>query len=204
MYEKYTKRILDLTCALLLCIVIAPFAVIVAVAIKIDSPGPIIFRQKRYGRNGHPFTVLKFRTMSIDAPSDSPTNSLFNAYMHITRVGRVMRKLSIDELPQLINVLRGEMSIVGPRPVVLGETDLIAKRKENSSYALAPGITGWAQVNGRDELRIHEKAKMDGEYADDFGIVMDIKCLALTLWAVLSIKGHREGMVEIESGNVAE
>jgi O-antigen biosynthesis protein WbqP len=202
MYQKYIKQILDSLFAIILLVLTAPLVIASALAVKLDSPGPIIFRQKRYGKNGRVFNVYKFRTMSLDAPHDSPTNSLQDPHIHITRTGRIMRKLSLDELPQLVNVLRGEMSIVGPRPVILKEASLIAERKKNGAHSLKPGITGWAQVNGRDELRMEEKARMDGEYADNIGFRIDARCIALTLWAVLSIKGHREGIVEAEEVNV--
>lgn len=139
--------------------------------------------------------------MKTTAPSEMPTNNLLNAEDHITRFGKIMRKLSLDEIPQLINVLRGEMSIVGPRPVILKEIDLISLRQKYKANSCKPGITGWAQVNGRDELRITEKAKMDGEYARNRGPWMDLKCVFLTIYAVASVKGHREGaygITEIE------
>lgn len=152
-----------------------------------------MFKHKRFGQNKQPFTIYKFRTMKTSAPKNIPTNSLVNAEDHITRFGRIMRKLSLDEIPQLINVIRGEMSIVGPRPVILRETDLIALRQKYKANSCKPGITGWAQVNGRDELRIAEKAKMDGEYARNLGPRMDLKCLLMTIHAVIAVKGHREG-----------
>lgn len=131
--------------------------------------------------------------MKTSAPSEMPTNSLLNAEAHITRFGRTMRKLSLDEIPQLINVVRGEMSLVGPRPVILKETDLILLRQKYGANSCKPGITGWAQVNGRDEVRIVEKAKMDGEYVKKLGPIMDLRCILLTIHAVLSLKGHKEG-----------
>lgn len=131
--------------------------------------------------------------MKATAPKSIPTNDFRDANMYITRSGKILRKLSIDEMPQLLNVLRGEMSIVGPRPLVLTEAQLFKEREKYGANALRPGITGWAQVNGRDELRLKKKAKMDGEYSKNFGFAMDVKCVALTAWAVLSVKGHKEG-----------
>ena len=157
---------------LLMILLILPICLI-AIWVKLDSKGTVIFKQKRVGKNLKPFMVYKFRTMTTDAPKNCPTNSLNNALLYITRSGKIMRKLSVDELPQLINVLKGEMSIIGPRPVILFETDLLSEREKYNANNCRPGITGWAQVNGRDELRTIEKAKMDGEYVNNFGIVMD-------------------------------
>lgn len=193
MYQDYTKRLLDLTFAAIAIVIASPIAAVVAIAIKVESPGPIIFKQKRYGKNRKVFTIYKFRTMYIDAPSNHPTNNLSNPEIYITKIGKIMRKLSIDELPQLINVIKGDMSIVGPRPVILKETNLIAEREKYGANACKPGITGWAQVNGRDELRVKAKAKMDGEYVKRLSFLTDAKCVALTFWAVFSVKGHREG-----------
>lgn len=192
-YRFFIKRLFDvLFSTVLLILLAAPFALI-ALWVKYDSKGPVLFKHIRAGKDLKPFTVYKFRSMSIDAPKYQATNDLLNAGSYITFSGRIMRKLSIDELPQLINVLKGDMSIVGPRPVILNETKLLAERKKYDASSCKPGITGWAQVNGRDELRIEEKAKMDGFYVENFGITMDLKCLALTLMAVLSMKGHKEG-----------
>lgn len=193
MYRAFVKRPLDLLFAAILLALLAIPLALVALWIKFDSPGPIFFRHKRAGKNLVPFTVYKFRTMVTHAPANAPTNELRNANTYITRSGRILRKLSIDELPQLINVLKGEMSLVGPRPVVLSETELFKAREKYGANACVPGITGWAQVNGRDELRIEKKAEMDGEYFKNLGLVMDLKCILKTVWAVLLVKGHREG-----------
>lgn len=192
MYRDYTKRLLDLTFATITIVIASPVAAVVAIAIKTESPGPVIFRQKRYGKDQKVFTIYKFRTMYIEAPSDHPTNDLSNPKAYITKSGRIMRKLSIDELPQLINVLKGDMSIVGPRPVILKETNLIAEREKYGANACKPGITGWAQVNGRDELNAKQKAKMDGVYTEQLGFSMDLKCTVLSFWTVASRNGHRE------------
>lgn len=193
MYQDYIKSFLDLCLALAALFLALPFIVIIVLIIKIEDGGPAVFKQKRFGQNRQHFTVYKFRTMKTSAPSEMPTNNLLNAEDHITRFGRIMRKLSLDEIPQLINVIRGEMSLVGPRPVILKETELISLRQKYNANSCKPGITGWAQVNGRDEVRMAEKAKMDGEYVRNLGPLMDLKCIFMTIHAVLSIKGHREG-----------
>lgn len=193
MYCLFFKRLLDIVLSLTALIALLGPLTLVAIFIKLDSRGPVFFRQTRAGKNLVPFRVYKFRTMKTSAPKNSPTNSFKDANMYITRVGKVLRKLSIDELPQLLNVLRGEMSIVGPRPVIVTETNLLRAREKYNANVLVPGITGWAQVNGRDELSVSKKAKMDGEYAQSIGIMMDIKCLLMTIWAVLAVKGHKEG-----------
>ena len=193
MYQQFGKRTLDLTVATTaLVILVLPMA-IVAVWVMVDSRGPILFKQLRSGRNRTPFLVYKFRTMSIDAPKNAPTNELKDAASFITRSGKIMRKLSLDELPQLFNVVKGEMSLVGPRPVVLNETNLLELRAAVAANDVKPGITGWAQVNGRDELNDIIKSRMDGEYVANFGFKMDVKCLVYTFAAVLSLKGQREG-----------
>lgn len=176
----------------MLLLLAAPL-LLISIWIKLDSKGPVIFKQKRAGKNLKPFVVYKFRSMSVRAPKYQATNDMLDAGRYITFAGKIMRKLSIDELPQLINVIKGEMSIVGPRPVILKETDLLSEREKYNANACKPGITGWAQVNGRDELRVKEKAEMDGYYVRNFGIIMDIKCLTMTLMAVLSMYGYREG-----------
>jgi len=192
-YKKFLKRFFDIVFSVIMLIILAIPFVMIAAWIKIDSKGPILFKHTRSGKNRQPFTVYKFRSMSTDAPKYQATNTFLDAGSFITFSGRIMRRLSIDELPQLVNVLKGEMSIVGPRPVILAEKELLLEREKYQANSYKPGITGWAQVNGRDELRIDEKAKMDGYYAEHFGLVMDIKCLFRTLTAVLSMNGYREG-----------
>jgi O-antigen biosynthesis protein WbqP len=193
MYRNYLKRAFDLLSAILLILILSIPFIMIAIWIKLDSRGPVFFKHKRAGKDLKPFTVYKFRTMKTEAPRDVATRNLRDSAMYITRSGKILRKLSVDELPQLLNVLRGEMSMVGPRPVVLQEEDLFVEREKYGANACIPGITGWAQVNGRDEVRVAEKAKMDGEYVDNFGFIMDVKCLLMTVAAVLSIRGHREG-----------
>ena len=193
MYKRFGKRTLDIVLALgALAVFIVPMG-IVALWVKLDSKGPALFKQPRSGKDRVPFEVYKFRTMSTDAPSDMPTSAFKDAGAHITRSGKIMRKLSLDELPQLFNVLQGHMSIVGPRPVVLKETNLLDFRQPLGANGVKPGITGWAQVNGRDELNDIIKARMDGQYVEAFGFKMDLKCLVYTFAAVLSLKGHKEG-----------
>ena len=193
MYQQFGKRTVDLTIASVALIILALPMIVVALWVKLDSKGPILFKQLRSGRNRVPFTVYKFRTMSTDAPSDAPTNEFKNAGSFITGSGKIMRKLSLDELPQLFNVVKGDMSIVGPRPVVLKEKNLLKLRATVGANAVKPGITGWAQVNGRDELNDIIKSRMDGEYVANQGFAMDVKCLLYTFAAVLSLKGHKEG-----------
>jgi O-antigen biosynthesis protein WbqP len=198
MYRNYIKRLLDIISSTVLLILLVPLFIAVAIWIKLDSRGPVFFKQKRGGKNLVPFKVYKFRTMRTEAPRNTPTSMLRDSNLYITKSGRIMRKLSIDELPQLINVWLGEMSIVGPRPVVMGEEELFVAREKYGANTCVPGITGWAQVNGRDEVRIAEKARMDGVYAKNLSFFMDVKCVLLTVATVMSIKGHKEGH-EIES-----
>ena len=191
----YAKRAADFSVAIISLCLLAVLFVVVAILIKVDSKGPIFFKQLRFGKDKKPFTIYKFRTMTTDAPKNAATRELQDAASYITKVGKVMRKLSIDELPQLLNILKGEMSVVGPRPVILAETDLITERTKYGANALTPGITGWAQANGRDEIDIYTKARMDGDYASEFGLVMDIRCLFKTVETILFAKGYQEGAV---------
>lgn len=193
MYVKYGKRMLDITVALTSLLVLSLPMLILALCIKIDSRGPAVFKQKRYGKNHTPFTIYKFRTMISDAPKNKATKDLSNSDLYITRSGRVMRKYSLDELPQIFNVLLGNMSIVGPRPVILSELDLIKLRSANKSDQLKPGLTGWAQTNGRDLLNIEDKAHLDGEYYKKISFKMDIYCILKTLEVIISTKGYKEG-----------
>lgn len=198
MYKRYGKRILDLTLASIGAIIIFAPMLFVALAIKLDSKGSIFFRQPRYGKGKKPFVVYKLRTLTARASNDPATNSrATNSFRdsdaHITRVGKILRKLSIDELPQIINVLRGEMSIVGPRPVVLAEKELIRQRAKHRANSVKPGITGWAQVNGRDELDYLQKAELDGWYVKNLSFKTDVKCILKTFYVALSLDGHAEG-----------
>lgn len=201
MYQQFGKRTLDIIIATVaLGIFLVPMLLVV-LWVKLDSRGPALFKQMRSGKNRVPFEVYKFRTMSTDAPSDAPTNAFKDAGSFITRSGKIMRKLSLDELPQLFNVIKGDMSIVGPRPVVLKEKHLLTLRQPLGANGVKPGITGWAQVNGRDELNDIIKSRMDGEYVTKLSFKTDVKCLMYTFAAVLSLKGHKEGH-EIDAGEM--
>lgn len=187
------KRCLDFILALVALVLFWWVLLILCIAIKIDSPGPILFKQKRVGLHKAHFNILKFRTMRIDTPKDMPTHMLSNPDQYITKVGKFLRKSSLDELPQILNILKGEMSIVGPRPALWNQYDLIEERDKYGANDVLPGLTGWAQINGRDELEIPVKAKLDGEYVEKFGLAMDIKCFFGTITAVLFHKGVVEG-----------
>lgn len=204
MYPRCIKRLLDFLLALLGLIVLFPFLAMLVLAIKIGSPGPVFFRQKRVGRGKTYFTIYKFRTMRADAPSDTPTHLLRNAPEYITPVGRFMRKASLDELPQLVNILLGHMAIIGPRPALWNQDDLIAERDKYRGVNgwtpndLRPGLTGWAQINGRDELPIAVKARLDGEYARRMSFLFDVRCFFGTFFYVLKRGGIVEGAVASE------
>lgn len=197
----HIKRILDFTLALICLVLLCPVFILLLILIKIDSKGPIFFRQKRVGKDKSIFKIIKFRTMRIDTPHDTPTHLLKEPDQYITRLGAFLRRSSLDELPQLINILLGDMSFVSPRPALWNQYDLIAERdKYVGRYGLTPnqirpGLTGWAQINGRDELHIAEKAKYDGEYVAKMSIGFDLKCLCLTVLKVVK----REGIVEGET-----
>ena len=198
MYQV-VKRILDRILALLGLIILLPLFLGLMIAVKADSPGPVFFRQKRVGIRKSHFNILKFRTMRIDTPKDTPTHLLENPEQYITKVGKFLRKTSLDELPQIINILKGDMAIVGPRPALWNQYDLIAERDKYGANDILPGLTGWAQINGRDELEIPVKAKFDGEYTaaiNKGGIsafYMDMKCLFGTVACVLKSDGVVEG-----------
>lgn len=193
MYQRLIKRALDIILSLCAIIVLSVPMLALAAWIKLDSPGPVLFTQKRIGRNKTYFNILKFRTMRIDAPHDMPTHLLQNPDAYITRSGRFLRKTSLDELPQIFNILLGEMSIVGPRPALWNQDDLIAQRDLYGANDITPGLTGWAQVNGRDELEIDEKARYDGEYTRNITFKMDVTCFVMTFVNVLKSKGVVEG-----------
>ena len=168
----FIKRTIDIVMAFLGIVILFPIFLIISIAIKIDSDGPIIFSQKRSGKDKKYFKIYKFRTMNISAPTNVATRDLEDSHIYITKFGRLLRKTSLDELPQLINILKGEMSIIGPRPVILEESDLIIERDKYGANSVKPGLTGWAQVNGRDKLDNKTKAMYDGEYVENFGFVM--------------------------------
>ncbi|MGN0428108.1 MAG: sugar transferase [Agathobacter sp.] len=187
------KRAIDFLLSLIALILFSWLFLILCIAIKADSKGPILFKQKRVGIHKSHFNILKFRTMRIDTPKDMPTHMLENPDQYITRVGKFLRKSSLDELPQVLNILAGQMSIVGPRPALWNQFDLIEERDKYGANDVVPGMTGWAQVNGRDELEIPVKAKLDGYYVEHFGLAMDIKCFFKTITAVLKHDGVVEG-----------
>ena len=200
MYREYGKRIEDVSIALAALVILGLPMLLVAAAIRLTSKGPALFRQKRFGKDKQLFTVYKFRTMSTKAPKNMPTNSFTNADSYITPLGGVLRKLSIDELPQLLNVIKGEMSIVGPRPVIKTEKKLIDLRQKYQANSVKPGITGWAQVNGRDDLDDQRKAEMDGEYVQRLSFLTDVKIMIKTIGAVLMMSGHTEGSERTVTG----
>ena len=189
----YIKRGADVVLSLLALICLSPVYLIVALAVKISSPGPVLFRQQRVGRGGRLFTIYKFRTMRTDTPRDTATHLLQDPSRYITRVGAFLRRSSLDELPQFFNVLKGDMSIVGPRPALYNQDDLIAAREKAGVDAVRPGITGLAQINGRDELPIPVKVRYDREYVENLSLKMDARCFFGTIWSVLRAEGVREG-----------
>lgn len=184
---------MDIILSLLGLILLSPVFLILIIAIKLDSKGPVLFKQKRVGIHKSHFNILKFRTMRIDTPKDTPTHLLENPEKWITRVGKFLRKTSLDELPQIINILKGEMSIIGPRPALWNQYDLIEERDKYGANDVRPGLTGWAQINGRDELPIEVKAKLDGEYVQKLSFWMDVKCFFATIISVLKSDGVVEG-----------
>ena len=189
---RYFKRVIGFVISLIGFIVLIPVYLILIVCIKLDSKGPILFKQRRIGLHKKEFNILKFRTMKIDTPKDTPTHLLENPDMYITKVGKFLRKTSLDELPQIINIIKGDMCIVGPRPALWNQYDLIEERDKYGANDIVPGLTGWAQINGRDELPIDVKAKLDGEYVKRCSFGFDVKCFFLTFVKVLK----RDGVVE--------
>ena len=192
MYARCIKRPLDLILSLLALIVLSPVFLGIAVWIKLDSKGPVFFRQKRVGKGKKLFSIYKFRSMRIDTPHDTPTHMMKNPNSYITKCGAFLRKTSLDELPQLLNIIIGDMSIVGPRPALFNQDDLIAERDKWHANDVRPGLTGWAQINGRDRLSIPKNAKFDGEYASNITFKFDLRCIFGTFSYVL----HQRGIVE--------
>jgi O-antigen biosynthesis protein WbqP len=190
------KRFFDIILSLVAIIVFSWLLIIIAIAIVVEDKGNILFKQKRIGKNKKEFYIYKFRTMKVSTPKDVPTHLLDNPDSYITKIGGFLRKTSLDELPQLFNILKGDMSIVGPRPALWNQFDLIDLRDKNGSNSVRPGLTGWAQVNGRDELPIDVKAGFDGEYIKKMSIVFDIKIILMTVVSVFTSKGVREGRNE--------
>ena len=195
---RYIKRIIDILLSGLAIIILSPLLLILCIAIKLDSPGPIFFTQKRVGIHKTYFQIYKFRTMRTDTPKDMPTHMLANPEQYITETGRFLRKTSLDELPQIFNIFKGDMSIVGPRPALWNQDDLVAERDKYGANDVTPGLTGWAQINGRDELEIPVKAKLDGEYVKKYGFTMDVRCFFGTFLSVL----RQDGVVEGGTGSM--
>ena len=187
------KRVLDIILSVIGIVVLSPLLIIISICIKLTSKGPVFFKQRRIGKNKIEFTIYKFRTMRSDTPHNMPTHMLKNANSYITKVGAVLRKTSLDELPQLFNIVKGDMSIIGPRPALWNQEDLINEREKYSANDIRPGLTGWAQVNGRDELEIHVKAKYDGEYVDKISFLFDLKIFFKTIINVFKHDGIVEG-----------
>lgn len=193
LYKNYLKRPIDFLMSIAGIIVLSPVFLIICLAIKLDSKGPIIFKQKRVGKNKKHFNIYKFRTMKIDTPKEMPTHMLDNPDFFITKVGKFLRKTSLDELPQLFNILKGDMAVIGPRPALWNQYDLIEERDRYRANDIRPGLTGLAQISGRDELEIPIKAKLDGEYTSKISFIMDVKCFVGTIISVTKSDGVVEG-----------
>lgn len=195
---KFFKRTLDIVLSFLGMIVLSPFFLLLVLAIKLDSKGPVLFKQKRVGLHKKHFYILKFRTMRIDTPKDTPTHLLKNPEQWITKVGKFLRKTSLDELPQIWNIFVGDMSIIGPRPALWNQYDLIEERDRYGANDVLPGLTGWAQIHGRDELPIAKKAELDGYYVQHLSFLLDVRCFFGTIKSVVK----SEGVVEGGTGNM--
>lgn len=193
LYKDGLKRIIDFILSLMGIVVLSPVLLLLCLAIKLDSKGPIIFKQKRVGKNKTHFNIYKFRTMKIDTPKEMPTHLLADPDFYITKVGKFLRKTSLDELPQLFNIIKGDMAVIGPRPALWNQYDLIEERDEYGANDIRPGLTGLAQISGRDELEIPIKAKLDGKYTDNISLRMDIKCFLGTITSVFKSDGVVEG-----------
>ncbi|WP_367885020.1 sugar transferase [Enterococcus faecium] len=193
MYKDGLKRGIDFLLSLVGIIVLSPILLILCIAIKIDSKGPVIFKQKRVGKNKSHFYIYKFRTMKVDTPQETPTHLLSNPDFFITRVGKFLRKTSLDELPQLFNILKGDMAVIGPRPALWNQYDLIEERDKYHANDIRPGLTGLAQISGRDELEIDYKARLDGQYTANITPIMDLKCFFETIISVFKSDGVVEG-----------
>ena len=193
MYQRFFKRLLDVILSGCAVVILSPLLLIIAIAIKIDDPGPVLFRQKRVGIHKTLFSIMKFRTMRMDTPKDTPTHLLENPEQYITRVGKFLRKSSLDELPQIFQIFTGKMSVIGPRPALWNQVDLIEERDKYGANDVRPGLTGWAQINGRDSLPIDVKARFDGEYVQKISFLFDCRCFFGTISAVLKHEGVVEG-----------
>ncbi len=193
MYQRFVKRALDILGSGVALVVFSPLWLLLALAVKLGSQGPVFFRQRRVGKGKRFFTIYKFRSLRTDTPADVPTHLLPEAMQYITPVGRLLRKTSLDELPQLYNILKGDMSFIGPRPALWNQDDLIEMRDRYGANDVLPGLSGWAQVNGRDSLDLDTKALRDGEYAQNLGFALDAKCFFLTILKVFNGEGIAEG-----------
>lgn len=193
MYKKFFKRLIDIIFSLLGILLFAPILILISIFIKIDSKGKIFFKQKRIGRYKKEFEIYKFRTMKNSTPKDTPTHLFENPDQYITKAGRILRKTSLDELPQIFNILRGDMSIIGPRPALWNQYDLTKLRDLIDVHEVRPGLTGWAQINGRDELNNLEKAKLDAYYVKNMSLYFDVQCFFKTILYVLKEEGILEG-----------
>ena len=206
MYKKFGKRLIDILLSGIGIIILLPLWIVLAIAIKMDDPGPVIFKQKRIAQNKDGqiqfFQIYKYRSMKMCTPRDMPTHLLENPEQYITRVGRILRKTSLDELPQIFNIFFGQMSIVGPRPALWNQEDLYAERAKYSANDVKPGLTGWAQINGRDELPIEEKARLDGVYVQKQSFFFDVKCVLGTVMPVLRSEGIVEGVTQRDEEKV--
>ena len=194
------KRLIDFVLSVCGLIVLSPLLIAIVIAIKLDSKGPVIFKQKRVGKNKTYFNIWKFRTMRTDAPKDMPTHLLSSPDAYITKIGKFLRQTSLDELPQILQIVVGKMAIIGPRPALWNQYDLIEERDKYGANDITPGLTGWAQVNGRDELEIPVKAKLDGEYVEKMGFMMDCKCFIMTIFSV----ARHDGVVEGGTGTLKD
>lgn len=201
MYKKYIKRLIDIIISSISIVIVGWIILIIMIFIKSTSKGPAFFRQKRIGNGKTEFYILKFRTMRTDAPKDMPTHLLENPESYITPVGKFLRKTSLDELPQIFNILSGKMSIIGPRPALWNQYDLITERDKYGANDILPGLTGWAQINGRDELPIDVKANLDGEYVKRLSFIFDVKIFFLTFASVWKKEGVKEGKSVEEGSN---
>ena len=196
MYQNYIKRGIDCILSLIGLIILSPILLIIAVIIKMTSPGPVLFRQERMGKDNKHFRIMKFRTMRIDTPKDCPTHMLENPDQYITKIGHILRKTSLDELPQLWNIFVGDMAVIGPRPSLPNQYDLNALRDQNGASKVRPGLTGLAQISGRDELEISVKAALDGEYVKKISFLTDVRLFFATFISVLRSDGVKEGKTE--------
>ncbi len=193
MYKNCLKRVIDFLLSLIGIVVLSPVLLVLAIIIKVTSPGPVLFKQERMGKDNVRFKIFKFRSMRIDTPKDVPTHMLSNPDQYITSVGKFMRKTSLDELPQLFNILKGDMAVIGPRPSLPNQYDLNELRDKNGASSIKPGLTGLAQISGRDELEIDVKAALDGEYVKKMSFLFDCKCFLGTITSVLKHDGVVEG-----------